>query len=170
MKGIDPSWVHLNRFFTPRARGVKIANFAIVPERGALPFRPFGDLFACIFRRGSRPSRAAAFVFPALGDVDAFHLLLAPHSWYVCFTCLTHYSRILYIVWSWLSSPIHYEYCWVPPCEFFFVGRQIGPWTAPPGSHSHKQVWSLNFHLFLWDSAHSYAFKVSTSCSIEVFH
>jgi|SRR5882762_807971 len=70
MKGIDPSWVHLNRFFTPRARGVKIANFAIVPERGTLPFRPFGDLFACIFRRGSRPSRAAAFVFPALGGAN----------------------------------------------------------------------------------------------------
>jgi hypothetical protein len=30
---------------TPRARGVKIAKIAIMPERSTRSFRPFGDLF-----------------------------------------------------------------------------------------------------------------------------
>ena len=45
MKGVEPIRARSAPFLTPRARGVKIANFAIVLERSVRSFRGLEHLF-----------------------------------------------------------------------------------------------------------------------------
>jgi len=72
MKGNGPTRANSVRLFTARAKGVKIAIFAIVSKCGTQLFRPSGYLFRYVFIRGLCPSHFTAFAFAALGDVDVF--------------------------------------------------------------------------------------------------
>ena len=56
---------------TLHSRG-EITFFAIMQERGARLFFPLGHVFRYVFVNYSRPSRFAASIFPASGDVDTF--------------------------------------------------------------------------------------------------
>ena len=58
--------------FGPPVQAGQNQKIAIMPERGARLFRPLGQIFKYVFRRGWHPSRVAPLAFPVLGDEDGF--------------------------------------------------------------------------------------------------
>ena len=94
------------RFLAARWRGQN-TKIAILPERGAQLFRTFGHTFRYVPLYGLRPSYAAAFAFPALGDADAFPPLFHSCTWYILFLCLGLCSLVIHYYVSEKTLLVH---------------------------------------------------------------